>query len=387
MRLFIATPKKDQPKIRVLSLFDGLSGSYIALERAGYTVDSYISSEIDPYCIQVSESNYPDIKRVGDITNWESWDVDYSKIDLVIGGFPCQSWSVSGRGLGDKDPRGMLFWTMLDVMKTVMKANPKAHYLMENVKMKREFEQYITHHTEKALPNVNKYLINASLFSAQNRQRNYWTNIEADISQIKDKGIVLKDKLEPCPESFYNAGKKLLKNYKGGDQLNPNYKSQANTIHDVNKKAPTICAGTHGYALGYVDRDKSYCLDANYFKGGNLKMYFEKHRRQLVFSNDGLCHVGDADLNGHDLLKRVYHPEGKAPTINTMGGGNREPKVITSETTYRKLTPKECSRLQTIPDSYCDGVSNTQKYKMLGNSFCVSVVAWLFENLKNQEEK
>ena len=336
MRLFIATPKKDQPKIRVLSLFDGLSGSYIALERAGYTVDSYISSEIDPYCIQVSESNYPDIKRVGDITDWKSWDVDYSKIDLVIGGFPCQSWSVSGRGLGDKDPRGMLFWTMLDVMKKVMEANPKAHYLMENVKMKREFEQYITHHTEQALPNVNKYLINASLFSAQNRQRNYWTNIEADTSQIKDKGIVLKDILE---------------------------------------------------IDGYVDRDKSHCLDANYFKGGNLKSYFEKHRRQLVFSNDGLCHVADADLNGHDLLKRVYHPEGKAPTMNTMGGGNREPKVITSETTYRKLTPKECSRLQTIPDSYCDGVSNTQKYKMLGNSFCVDAVAWLFENLKNQEEK
>ena len=377
MRLFIATPKKDQPKIRVLSLFDGLSASYIALERAGYTVDSYISSEIDRYCIQVSENNYPDIKRVGDITDWKSWDVDYSKIDLVIGGFPCQSWSVSGKGLGDKDPRGMLFWTMLDVMKTVMKANPKAHYLMENVKMKREFEQYITHHTEKALPNVNKYLINASKFSAQNRQRNYWTNIEADISQIKDKGIVLKDILE---------------------------------------------------IDGYVDRDKSHCLDANYFKGGNLKSYFEKHRRQLVFSDNGLCHVGDADIKANQSTKRVYHPDGKAPTLTTMGGGHREPKILCGalrgrykangkteqqlelrkdsktnslttvqkdnlvieeeQLTYRKLTTKECSRLQTIPDSYCfDGISNTQKYKMLGNSFCVSVVAWLFENLKNQEEK
>ena len=328
MRLFIATPKK---KIRVLSLFDGLSASYIALERAGYTVDSYISSEIDRYCIQVSENNYPDIKRVGDITDWKSWDVDYSKIDLVIGGFPCQSWSVSGKGLGDKDPRGMLFWTMLDVMKTVMKANPKAHYLMENVKMKREFEQYITHHTEQALPNVNKYLINASLFSAQNRQRNYWTNIEADTSQIKDKGIVLKDILE---------------------------------------------------IDGYVDRDKSHCLDANYFKGGNLKSYFEKHRRQLVFSDNGLCHVGDADIKANQSTKRVYHPDGKAPTLKTMGGGHREPKVNTSETTYRKLTPLECERLQTIPDGYSEGVSNSQRYKMLGNSFTASIIAHLFKGIK-----
>jgi site-specific DNA-cytosine methylase len=189
-----------------------------------------------------------------------------------------------------------------------------------------------------------------------------------------------------------------------------------------------------------TDRDKAFCLDANYFKGGNLKSYFEKHRRQLVFSKDGLCHVGDADINGNDSIKRVYHPDGKAPTLTTMGGGHREPKVlcgawrgryvvdgvrqdhkqkVTGMTTqrlevrrdgktnalttvqkdnvavnveelkWRKLTPLECERLQTVPDLYTQygefdhkygylgevkPISNTQRYKMLGNGFCVDTI-------------
>ena len=132
-----------------------------------------------------------------------------------------------------------------------------------------------------------------------------------------------------------------------------------------------------------MDRDKSYCLDANYFKGGNLKSYFEKHRRQLVFSTDGLCHVGDADIKGHDSIKRVYHPQGKAPTLTTMGGGHREPKVIVDELTWRKLTPLECERLQTLPDGYTDkDVSNTQRYKMLGNGFTVDVIAHILKGIK-----
>jgi site-specific DNA-cytosine methylase len=194
--------------------------------------------------------------------------------------------------------------------------------------MKKEYQDIISD-----LLGVQPIKINSSLVSAQNRVRLYWTNIP-NVTQPKDKGLKLKDILE---------------------------------------------------IDGYVDRDKSHCLDANYFKGGNLKSYFEKHRRQLVFSDNGLCHVGDADLKANQSTKRVYHPDGKAPTLTTMGGGHREPKVITSETTYRKLTTKECSRLQTIPDSYCDGVSNTQKYKMLGNSFTADVIAHLFKGLKEEK--
>ena len=168
---------------------------------------------------------------------------------------------------------------------------------------------------------VTPQLLNSRLVSAQNRQRLYWYNWET-IEEPEDRGILLKDILED----------------------------------------------------GYVDRDKSHCLDANYWRGGNLKSYFQKHRRQLVFSKDGLCHIGDADLSGNQSNKRVYHAKGKAPTLTTMGGGHREPKVYVEPMEYRKLTPLECERLQTFPDGYTEGVSRTQAYKMLGNSFTVEMI-------------
>ena len=238
--------------MNVLSLFDGMSCGQIALNRLGIPVNKYYASEIDKYAIQVVKANYPDTVHLGDATQWRDWDINWGDIDLVTGGFPCQAWSVAGKQLGDKDERGALFWDMLDIMTKVLTVNPEAKFLIENVKMKREFEEYITTHTAKALGSVNKILINSNLVSAQSRSRYYWTNIDG-IEQPQDKGVLLSDILEG----------------------------------------------------GVVDREKAHCIDANYFKGGNLKSYFDKHRRQLVFSSDGLCHVGEAELNGHDSLKRV----------------------------------------------------------------------------------
>jgi len=314
--------------MNVLSLFDGMSCGQLALKRAGIPVGTYYASEIDKYAIAVTQKNFPNTVQLGTVTGWREWDIDWSTIDLVSGGFPCQAWSLAGRQLGDKDERGALFWTMLDIMRHVLDHNPRAKFLMENVKMKREFELYITYHTERVLGSVYKHLINSSLVSAQHRQRYYWTNIEG-ISTPEDKGIVLNDILEN----------------------------------------------------GCVDREKSHCIDANYFKGGNLTSYFEKHRRQLVFSQDGLCHVGNADVSGVQSIKRVYHPAGKGPTLTTMGGGNREPKVLDKEPRWRKLTPIECEILQTVPDNYTAGVSNTQRYRMLGNGWTVDVVAHIYKNL------
>ena len=166
---------------------------------------------------------------------------------------------------------------------------------------------------------VEPIFINSGLVSAQNRQRYYWTNIPVD-GLPNDKGITLKDILE----------------------------------------------------------DVAPCK----FKGGNLKSYFEKHKKKLIFSKDGLCHVGDADIRGNQTVKRVYHPDGKAPTLTTMGGGHREPKVLTSSISWRKLTPLECERLQTVPDGYTDHVSNTQRYKMLGNGWTVDVAAHVFKGIE-----
>mgnify|MGYP003624831647 FL=1 len=438
----------ETAKINVLSLFDGMSCGQIALDRLGVKVNKYYASEIDKYAMTIAKKNYPNIEHIGDVTQVDGTKLD--KIDLMIGGSPCQGFSFAGKQLNFSDPRSALYFEFVRLLK---ETKPK-YFLLENVRMKKEFQAVIT----KDL-GVEPIMINSSLLSAQNRVRLYWTNIP-NVTQPNDLGIVLKDIIED----------------------------------------------------GVTDRTKSHCLDANYFKGGNLKSYFEKHRRQLIFSKDGLCHVGDADLKGNDSIKRVYHPDGKSPTLTTMQGGHREPKVLvksiqvgtvnkggqgdriyspegkgisltaqsggtagngnmlivggafrgryqedgstkqeleirpdektntvttvqkdnvliiaeatkkgyteiedgncfdatfpTSKTrrgrnmkdksncltaanydymryehpTYRKLTCLECERLMTVPDNYTEGVSNTQRYKMLGNGWSVDVIKHIFSN-------
>lgn len=361
--------------MNILSLFDGISCAQIALERAGIKFDKYFSSEIDKYAIKITQSNYPDTIQLGDIKNWREWDIDFSKIDYLFAGFPCQSWSLSGKQKGDNDPRGALVHVLIEIWQETKKHNPNLIYLFENVKMKKEFMDYID-----SLFGVEHIEINSSLVSAQNRKRIYYTNIP-DIKQPKDKKIYLADILE----------------------------------------------------TGITDRDKSYCIDANYFKGGNLKSYFEKHRRQLIFSKEGLCHVGDADVRGFDSNKRVYHPRGKSPTVTSCSGENREPKILCgawrgryvvdgkrqdskmktaglttqrlevrqdgktnalttvqkdnsivdiNDLTWRKLTPLEYERLQTIPDLYTSYVSNSQRYKAIGNSFTVDVIVHILKHIR-----
>jgi len=388
----------ETAKINVLSLFDGMSCGQIALDKLGVEVDKYYASEIDKYAMTIAKKNYPNILHIGDVTQVDGTKLD--KIDLMIGGSPCQGFSFAGKQLNFKDPRSALYFEFVRLLK---ETKPK-YFLLENVRMKKEFQAIIT----KDL-GVEPIMINSSLLSAQNRVRLYWTNIP-NVTQPNDLGIVLKDIIED----------------------------------------------------GVTDRTKSHCLDANYFKGGNLKSYFEKHRRQLIFSKDGLCHVGDADLKGNDSIKRVYHPDGKSPTLTTMQGGHREPKVLVksiqvgtvnkggqgdriyspegkgisltaqsggtagngnmlivggafrgryqedgsikqeleirsdektntvttvqkdnvviSNATYRKLTCLECERLMTVPDNYTEGVSNTQRYKMLGNGWSVDVIKHIFTN-------
>lgn len=180
--------------MNVLSLFDGKSSGYTAMELAGIPVDKYYSAEIDKYAIKVSDAIHQNQTRLGSVTEWREWDIDWASIDLILGGFPCQAWSMAGKQLGDKDERGMLFWTMLDIMKHVRHYNPKAHFLIENVKMKKEFEEYITHHTEQALGEVHKTLINSALVSAQNRNRYYWTSFP--VSQPEDREISVESVLD-----------------------------------------------------------------------------------------------------------------------------------------------------------------------------------------------
>lgn len=167
--------------MNVLSLFDGMSCGQIALERAGIKVDNYFASEINELAIQVTQKNYPNTVQLGDVTKWYEWDLP--KIDIVIGGSPCQGFSVNGKGLNFSDPRSKLFFEFTDILNAV---KPK-YFLLENVKMKPEWERIITNSLY-----VEPIEINSALVSAQMRKRLYWTNIP-NLEQPKDKGILLKD--------------------------------------------------------------------------------------------------------------------------------------------------------------------------------------------------
>ena len=274
--------------MNVLSLFDGMSVGQVALERAGVKVDNYYASEIDKYAIEITMKNYPNTIQLGDVENWREWDIDWESIDLLIGGSPCQGFSFAGMQLNFDDPRSKLFFVYVDILNHIKSVNPNVQFLLENVKMKSEWEEIITN----AL-GVNPIVIDSSWVTAQMRTRLYWTNFP--VTFPRSKSVKLQDILES----------------------------------------------------GYVDREKSYCIDANYYKGANAKSYLEKRRRQVVI----LEPITDIEMQMN---------EGK----------------------FRKLSPIECERLQTLPDNYTEGVSNTQRYKMLGNGWTVDVVAHLFKGLR-----
>jgi len=332
--------------MKVLSLFDGMSCGMIALERAGIKVDTYYASEIDKYAIEISKKNYPQIVQVGDVCDLDP--NDFKDVDLIIGGSPCQGFSFAGKQLAFDDPRSALFFEFVRLLEAI---KPK-YFLLENVRMKKEYLQIITD-----LLGVEPIFINSALVSAQSRQRYYWTNIP-NIEEPEDRGIVLKDILQDDVNDEFRYGQKSI-NYmeRGNEKWQQAGKRRADRYEQS------------------ADKEKSFTLTANWHKGVPYNYFKETKPKQVGIATD---------INGHDILKRVYSPEGKSPTLNSMGGGNREPKVAQKNLTWRKLTPLECERLQTVPDNYTEGVSNTQKYKMLGNGWTVDVIAHIFNNIDDR---
>ena len=342
--------------MNVLSMFDGISCGRLALIRAGIQVDKYFSCEIDKYAASVTRMHFTDTVELGDV-NLNRWK-GIGKVDLLIGGSPCQGFSHAGKGKGFEDERSKLFYKFVEAKNML---SPK-YFLLENVKMKQIDQDVISGEL-----GVEPIMINSADFSAQNRKRLYWTNIPID--EWVDKGILLRDIIE-------------------GEVITEKSQTILATIHKENAKS-MIKRNKKGLLV--VDRDKSYCIDANYFKGGNLKQYFEKSRGQLVFNR--CIQVGEADgIKGFDSIKRVYSIEGKAPTLSTCQGWHGEPKAHVPPLQWRKLTPLECERLQTVPDNYTksgatvDGklvkISNTQRYKMLGNGWTVDVIAHIMKGIK-----
>jgi DNA-cytosine methyltransferase len=446
--------------LKILSLFDGISCTQLALKNLDIKVDKYYSSEIDKYAIQITQKNFPDTVQLGDIKDIKGEDLP--DIDLIVGGSPCQGFSFAGKQLAFDDPRSALFFEFIRMLKEV---KPK-YFLLENVRMKKEHMDVISQQVSEVYPEcsngslfgIEPIKINSALVSAQNRNRLYWTNIP-NIEQPEDVGLVLRDVLEDFLGKEHN------------DELNKMTTSD----------------------------DKAFVLTASY-QGAVAWNSIERRQRTMIPTYNTPKQVGTtADLKGFDIIKRVYSENGKSPTLTTMGGGHREPKVaVTSykevrtkeakeerkrirketgkdhtpfrakelvpredgkvgtltpslnkdhtisvksmtevrtpeankirrehiketgkdwsprhmrhlverkddksntitantskqhtiqidqekELTWRKLTPLECERLQTVPDNYTDGVSNTQRYKMLGNGMTVKVIEHILKNME-----
>lgn len=281
--------------IRVLSLFNGMSVGYMALKDAGIPVEKYYSSEIDKYAIAESQANFPDIIQLGDVTKWREWDIEWDKINLLIGGSPCQGLSLAGKQLGLQDPRSMLFYTMMDIFNHIKSINPNLNFLFENVKMKQESLDIFNSEI-----GVYPVLINSQHYTPHFRQRYYWYST--------DKLFI--------PPALSNAPK----------------------LQDIIEDG------------WYTDRTASYCIDANYFKGGDCNQYFNKSRRQIVFK--------EPDIDRDFLLEH----------------GKRN-------VDYRHLTVQECCMLQGIDVNYFKVSSSTQAYKMLGNGWTMPVISHLLREI------
>ena len=316
--------------ITVLSLFDGMSCGRLALERAGIKVKQYYAAEIDKHAIQVTQHNFPNTIQLGDVT--KVFAKDLPKIDLLIGGSPCQGFSFAGKQLAFDDPRSKLFF---EFVRLKSECNP-TYFMLENVKMKAEHQNIISE-----ILGVKPILINSELVSAQSRERLYWTNIP--ITQMPtDKGILLKDIIEI------------------GEPIKDKSQTILATLYKENAKS-------------MIKRNKAGLL---------VKMSSENPRiKELSITDRGIRpHRNDKRKSGISEIGTIHYPDTKSYTITA----NHAPKVLTEIIGWRKLTPKECERLQTVPDNYTDCVSDTQRYKMLGNGWTVSVVSHIFSYLPKE---
>ncbi len=312
--------------MRILSLFDGISCGRLALERAGIKIDKYYASEIDDTAIKIATTMFPDIIEIGDVCKI-NFNEYIDKIDMIIGGSPCQDLSIAKQNReGLKGERSKLFWEYIKALQII---KPK-YFLLENVaSMKDEDRDAITEVLKQIYSNINFVEINSSLVSAQYRRRYYWTNIPFN-KLPQDRKILLKDILEKEANNRY-------KNYTSVDW--------------------------------WVD---DYLI--------NSPKYNEPYR------------IGNLSGVGTGQANRVYSEYGKSVCINANGGGTGgKTGLYRIETDdgfiVRKLSPRECCRLQTYDERCFDlitDISETKWYKVFGNGWTVDVISHIFSGLLSE---
>ena len=324
-----------------LSVFNGGGGAHHSLSKENFTFDNFYFSEIDKYANIINQKHFPKDIPLGDIMNWESWNIDWSSVDLIMGGSPCTGFSRSGKLGGTKAKitknnitedivvttlkkylelksssstdgvtveflsQSALIWEFFLIVNHVKKHNPNVKFFLENVQMDALYSDMITKNL-----GVEPILINSALISPQQRKRLYWCNWETwqpeQVENLNCKNFMF--------DLSIGSGVCELKHFKDGFQI-------------------------------------KHCANA-------------------------------VDIKGMECIKRVYHPDGKCPTLTTMGGGHREPKLLCKDGNYRKANIIEMERFAGLDDNYTEGVSNTQRKKIIGNGWELNTIRFLLRCLK-----
>jgi len=419
--------------MKVLSLFWGIEAGRVALDILGIKPESYHSAELDPYPMKVSAANYPDITHIGSVT--EVSGHDYEGIDLLIGWPPCQDLSIAGKRAGLEGSRSSLFWEYVRILN---ESKPK-FFLVENVaSMPKEAKAQIT----EALFGIEPVLINSALVSAQNRKRLFWvgkrnedgTYSKVEVPQPEDRWIVPKDILEPIPLTDERWKPLDTKYIEAVSKRIAGWSENQKRLIAYQSDAKRSTAAEHVYAKEEWKTDS--CTVAHVpktviaqFRRTDLRVHADQDSTPTLTANMGtggnnvpIC-IKLGSIGSDSQGNRIYSTEGKWATLSAATGGlawksgililnedilnqavtnydlieeeevkemaedfeNRNLRLI-PETGYywRKLTVRECARLQTFPDTFSfESVSNSRAYKGIGNSWTVEVIAHIFRHIMN----
>ena len=384
----------DSNGLTVLSLFDGMSCGAIALREAGIKVKQYFASEIDKTAILQATHNFPDTIQLGSVVNLSA--ANLPKIDLLIGDSQCQGFSFAGKQMNFKDPRSVLFFEYVRILNEIRAYNPDVKFLLENVRMRAEYENVISSHL-----GLQPVAINSSLVSAQNRLRLYWTNILTSITphlfgetvftaipQPKDKGIYLRDVLDDVADTRYFLSRKDIEKlekqiaYESENQKSLSEEQFMELFRDID-----FC---ETYALAPVS---CFCPE-NWISNHTIRPSPEIERFPVSAIQNGKA-IRDCSSKTDSTViisGAIVSPQfgggfrpilsGKAPCLLATSSNSAACLIINGDDmVLRRLTPKECCRLQTIPDWYEWVCSEPQIYKMLGNGWTVDVISHILQFL------